>query len=215
MNSIAHYGLPIERAVFTSGRDRFRYAGAIGVDLFLSAHDEDVSAAIRHGIPAAARRPQDAIVARADLSEDEVRIALDGDSVIFSDEADKLYRREGLEAFRRSEEEMAHVPLQPGPFKPLLDKLHALRAAVGCKLRIALVTARGIPAHERALRTLLAWGIEIDELVLCAGVRKGPLLHAYGADLFFDDTRKHVDSANDCGIPAGHVPVGDGGIVTE
>lgn len=217
MNSVAHYGLPIERAVFTAGRDRFRYAQALGVDLFLSAHDEDVSAAIRFGIPSAALLPQDAIASRADsgVTEGEIRIALDGDSVIFSDEADKLYRASGLAAFRDSEEKLAKVPLQPGPFKPLLDKLHALRQAVGTKLRIALVTARGIPAHERALHTLLAWGIELDELMLCAGVGKGPLLRAYGADLFFDDTRKHVDSANDCGIPAGHVPVGEGGIVTE
>lgn len=217
MNSIAHYGLPVERAVFTAGRDRFRYARALGVDLFLSAHGEDVSAAIRYGIPSAVLLPQDAIVASEDLgiAADEIRIALDGDSVIFSDEADRLYRAEGLTAFRDSEERLAKVPLQPGPFKPLLDKLHAVRLAVGSKLRIALVTARGIPAHERALHTLLAWGIELDELMLCAGVKKGPLLRAYGADLFFDDTRKHVDSANDCGIPAGHVPFGEGGIIVE
>ena len=212
MNSIQHYGLFIEQAAFTSGRDRFEYAKAMNVSLFISANQDDAAAALSKGLPAAVFLPGQA--READF-RNELRVAFDGDSVIFSDEADRVFRENGLTAFRASEESNARVPLAGGPFKSVLEKLHELRLACPDLVRIALITARGIPAHGRAVTTLRSWGIEMDEMVFCAGSPKGEILKAFGADLFFDDTKKHVDSGHAHGVLSGYVPQGEGGIVAE
>lgn len=214
MNSIAHYGLDIERAVFSQGADRFRYAKAMGAQLFLSANSGDVRSALEHGMAAATMLPRE-----CDEHEDsnEVRIAFDGDSVLFDSEADECYQEHGLEVFRQQEMAKAHVPLGDGPMKAFLQELYALQKQfpVGeSPLRVALVTARGMPSHARVLNTLRHWGIHIDEAVFCGGACKGPILQAFGADVFFDDTHKNIDSALSCDVPSGHVPFGNGqGIV--
>jgi len=218
MNSVDHYQLNIEGAIFSKGRDRFRYATALGAQLFLSANPGDVKLALEHGIAAATILPTER---RADLEDGIVRIAFDGDAVLFSAEADECYQAHGLAEFKRSETEKADIPLGAGPFKPVLESLHMLQRELqkrfpddACPLKMALLTARGLQNHHRPIRTLRSWGITLDEVLFAAGRPKGPLLRAYGADFFVDDTQKNIASAVDCDIPSGHVPFGNGqGIV--
>lgn len=216
MNSIQHHGLNIERAVFSQGADRFRYAKALGAHLFLSTTHLDVQNAIAHGIAAATLLPSEREMEEGDGM---VRIALDGDAVIFSAEADEFYQKHGLVGFRESETANARIPLGAGPFKKFVMALQELQRCfpVGkCPVNIALVTARGLPAHERVIHTLRHWGVSVDEAFFAAGLPKGPLLEAYGADMFFDDTQKNIASARSCNVVSGHVPFGNGqGIVQE
>ncbi len=202
-------GLHIERGVFTRGRSPYRYLDALKANLFLSANETDVMGALDAKCPAARVYPES--VQAASRHANEVRIAFDGDAVLFSDEAERVYQRDGLEAFTRHETTHALLPLPPGPFKPLLEALHRLQAAAGTdvplKMRTALVTARSAPAHERAIRTLMEWNIAVDELMFLGGLDKGAFLKAFEPDFYFDDQRGHVDSAR-LHVAAGHVPFG-------
>jgi 5'-nucleotidase len=213
MNSVGHYGLDIEKAAFTSGRDRFGYAKGYEVQLFLSANADDARVALQRGIASAIMVPSEV----CDSKESGVTVAFDGDSVIFSDEADKVYKELGLSGFREHEVRNATVPLKPGPFFPVLQELHRIQSNARARehLRIAVVTARGAPAHARVLHSLRHLGVTVDEVVFCGGAPKGPLLKAAKADIFFDDTQKNIGSAVESGISSGHVPYGEGGIVQE
>lgn len=205
-NSIRHHGLGITRAVFTRGESPFRYVPAFGVHLFLSADPEDVRKALEAGYAAATILPSN--VGQNDT--DQLRIAFDGDAVLFSDEAERVFKEGGLDAFTSNEQQSAKQPLPGGPFKNFLGMLHHIQSeypADNSLIRTALVTARGAPAHERVIRTLRHWGIRIDEALFLAGKDKGPFLQAFGADIFFDDQRKHCDSARQH-VPTGHVPHG-------
>ena len=210
--SVQAHGLSsIQRSVFTQGRAPFGYLQPLGAHLFLSANAADVTEALRLGYPAAR-----VLTNSADASQDhpdEVRIAFDGDAVLFSDEAERIYQAQGLSAFVQHEVERASQPLPDGPFKPLLAALHRLQQAAqngdsgGMRLRTALVTARSAPAHERAIRTLMNWQIEVDEAMFLGGLPKGEFLKAFAADFFFDDQTGHVQSAS-AHVPAGHVSSG-------
>ena len=161
--SAAHHGLPIERGVFTRGRSPWRYLRSIRPHLFLSAHEADVRSALAAGVPAARVLPESA-PASAEFP-DEVRIAFDGDAVLFSDEAERVYRGSGLDAFQAHERERAALPLPDGPFKPFLQALHRLQQlpeAPG-RIRTALVPSRCAQAHARPLPTLLAWNMHVAE----------------------------------------------------
>jgi 5'-nucleotidase len=130
--------------------------------------------------------------------------------VLFSDEAEMVYQRDGLDAFQRHEVSRAATPLPPGPFKPLLEALHRLRQSAeagGPRLRTALVTARSAPSHERAIRTLMDWQIEVDEAIFLRGLAKGPFLREFEPDFFFDDQTGHVANAAPH-VPSGHVASG-------
>ena len=201
-------GLRLERGVFTRGRAPWRYLGPLAANLFLSVNSEDVRAALDAGFPAARVFPES--VKASESHPDEIRIAFDGDAVLFSDESEQVYQREGLAAFQRHEVEHAGRPLPPGPFKPLLEALHRLqREAPSRRMRIrtALVTARSAPAHERAIRTLMDWGVEVDEAMFLGGLPKGPFLREFEPDFFFDDQTGHCESAAEAG-PTGHVVSG-------
>ncbi|MBU3740516.1 MAG: 5'-nucleotidase, partial [Rhodoferax sp.] len=139
----------------------------------------------------------------------EVRIAFDGDAVLFSDEAERVYQAQGLSAFQAHERDKAEQPLLAGPFKPLLEALHRLQQAGTSRMRIrtALVTARSAPAHERAIRTLMDWHIEVDEAMFLGGLEKGEFLREFEPDFFFDDQTGHIESAAQH-VPAGHVASG-------
>ena len=208
-NSAASAGLRLERGVFTRGRSPYRYLDALKANLFLSANESDVMSALEAKVPAARVYPES--TQAASRHADEVRIAFDGDAVLFSDEAERVYQKDGLNAFTRHEAAHAQQPLPPGPFKPLLEALHRLQAASGTdvpvKVRTALVTARSAPAHERAVRTLMEWNIAVDEAMFLGGLDKGAFLKAFEPDFFFDDQRAHVDSAR-AHVAAGHVPFG-------
>lgn len=205
-NSIQHHGLAISRAAFTSGESPFGYISAFGADLFLSTNAEDVRKALSAGHAAAT------IVegSKSPSESGQLRIAFDGDAVLFSDESERIYREQGLEAFTEYEAQEAHNPLSGGPFKNFLTSLHQLQSlfpADRSPIRTALVTARSAPAHERVVRTFRAWGIRIDEAIFLGGKEKGPFLGAFGADIFFDDQKRHCESACQH-VATGHVPHG-------
>ena len=204
--SAQHYGLPIERGVFTRGQSPWRYLKPLDANLFLSTNEADVRSALAAGVPAARVYPHSAHA--SDAHPQEVRIAFDGDAVLFSDEAERVFRHGGLDAFQSHERTHSGTPLAPGPFKPLLEALHRLqRAGALMRIRTALVTARSAPAHERAIRTLMDWQIEVDEAMFLGGLAKGEFLREFEPDFFFDDQTGHVDSAA-AHVPAGHVAAG-------
>ena len=206
-NSGAAAELRVQRGVFTQGRPPFRYLKPLNADIFLSANASDVREALAAGFPAAHVRV-DGVLASAQ-HPDEVRIAFDGDAVLFSDASERVYQSEGLDAFQKHEVEKAEIPLEPGPFKPFLVALHRLQQAssTGMRVRTALVTARGAPAHKRAIQTLMNWNIRVDEAMFLAGLDKGEFLREFEPDFFFDDQTGHVDSAARH-VPAGHVASG-------
>ena len=205
--SAQHYGLPIQRGVFTRGESPWRYLRPLNAHLFLSTNEADVRSALGAGVPAARVYPHSA---RASSEHpDEVRIAFDGDAVLFSDEAERVFQLRGLDAFQLHERDQAATPLAAGPFKPLLLALQRLQHEPGRQMRIrtALVTARSAPAHERAIRTLMDWNIEVDEAMFLGGLPKGEFLREFEPDFFFDDQTGHVDSAA-AHVPSGHVASG-------
>ena len=211
-NSIEHYGLSIARAAFCSGESPYRYVQAFGCHLFLSTDAEDVRSALDAGVAAATFLPASKSGANIDSQKDtnQLRFAFDGDAVLFSDEAEQVYKADGLEAFTATERAAAKEPLSGGPFKSFLAALQMLQAEFpgdDSPIRTALVTARSAPAHERVIRTLRAWHIRIDESLFLGGLPKVEFLRAYGADVFFDDQRGHCDLAAEH-IATGHVPHG-------
>lgn len=210
-NSIQHHGLAITRATFTSGAPTWPYIKPFGAHLFLSADAVAVRRALEHGIAAATLLPAPAVQPAEDgRPREQIRIAFDGDAVLFDDQSERVSREDGLEAFSRHERERAHEPLPGGPFRVFLDALHRLQASYpieACPIRTALVTARSAPAHERVIRTLREWGIRLDEALFLGGRAKGPFLQAFGADIFFDDSQHNIDSAREH-VAAGHVPHG-------
>ena len=205
-NSIQHYRLDITRAAFTNGAAPWRYVEPFSADLFLSADAADVVQALDAGRAAAAIVP-----ARAeDQGREQLRIAFDGDAVLFSDEAERVYQEQGLKAFAESERGKAREPLSGGPFKNFLASLQHIQADYPPKrspIRTALVTARSAPAHERVIRTLRAWNIRIDEALFLGGLPKGAFLKTFAADIFFDDQKGHVEAAAGY-VATGHVPHG-------
>ena len=207
--SAEHHNLPITRGVFLRGRSPYGYLTPLKADLFLSANPEDVRYALEAGFPAArvyAKSPS-----ASEPHPDEVRIAFDGDAVLFSDEAERVYQERGLPAFEAHERSRAGVPLPPGPMQPFLRALHVLQRSSPpgspMRIRTALVTARSAPAHDRAVRTLMSWDIEVDEAMFLGGLDKGPFLQVFEPDFFFDDQLSHVQSASQAG-PSGHVDAG-------
>jgi len=200
-------GIKLQRGVFTQGRAPFGYLRPLRAHLFLSANAEDVREALHAGFPAA--RVLVESVKASDAFPNEVRIAFDGDAVLFSDEAERVFQAEGLDAFQLHESRKAELPLPEGPFKPLLAALHRLQMAGNASMRIrtALVTARSAPAHERAIRTLMNWNVRVDEAMFLGGLSKGEFLREFEPDFFFDDQTGHVDAAARH-VPAGHVSSG-------
>lgn len=206
-NSIQHHHLQIERATFTSGEEVWPYIRPFGAQLFLSANPRSVRQALEAGVAAATILPARGLQPR----HDQLRIAFDGDAVIFGDESERISREQGVEAFGRHERERAREALSGGPFRGFLAALHDLQMAFpagdAAPIRTALVTARSAPAHERVIRTLREWGVRLDEALFLGGRAKGPFLEAFGADIFFDDSQHNIDSARQH-VAAGHVPHG-------
>lgn len=205
-NSIEHYQLDITRAGFSGGETPYRYIGAFRAHLFLSANPSDVSKALEANCAAATLLPHEPTL----TGQGELRIAFDGDAVLFSDEAERIYQEKGLDAFSKRERDNAEKPLPGGPFKGFLAALHHVQKQFDpedCPIRTALVTARCAPTHERVVRTLRHWDIRIDEALFLGGLDKGEFLKAFRADIFFDDQRAHCESTA-AHVPTGHVPHG-------
>ena len=205
--SAAHYGLDIQRGAFTRGASPWRYLRSLKAQLFLSTNEADVRTALAAGVAAARVMPLSARASEA--HPDELRIAFDGDAVLFSDEAERVYQRDGLDAFQDHERTHALHPMAAGPFKPVLQALHRLQQAPAGSMRVrtALVTARSAPAAERAVRTLMDWQVEVDEALFLGGLAKGEFLREFEPDFFFDDQAGHIASAS-VHVPAGHVTSG-------
>lgn len=205
-NSIEHHGLQISRAAFCGGRSAHRYVAAFGAHLFLSNASEDVRQALERGVAAATLMSS----TNQPAGSGEIRFAFDGDSVLFSDQSERIYREQGLPAFDRNECSASEEPLDGGPFKSFLEELHCLQQEFGrekCPIRTALFTARAAPAHKRVIKTLRYWNIHLDEALFLGGQDKIEFLKSYGADIFFDDQQTHCEKARH-DVTTGHVPHG-------
>lgn len=210
MNSIANHKLDITRASFCGGRNVDEYSNAYQCKLFLSAEHQDVhNVIVKGGAAGLVFQPPHGY----QHDSNEVRIAFDGDAVIFSDEAERIYQEKGPEEFIDNETEKARTPLQPGPFKPFLDSLVWLQAQFvqgHSPIRIAVVTARSAPAHERAILTLRQWGITVNEMHFLGGIEKTPVLQVFKPHIFFDDQLTHIQAASK-NLPSARVPYGPSG----
>lgn len=218
-NAIKYYGLDITRAVLSSGASLAPYLTAFRTDLFLSAYEDDVQCAVDSGIAAGIictdmSRQNASSVIYTDAWKDsigiagDIRIAFDGDAVLFTDESEQIFKEKGLGAFEENEERNAQRPLEEGPFANFLRKLSNLQRELGvenCPIRTALVTSRSAPAHERVIRTLRSWNVRMDEAFFLGGVEKKEVLRAFGAQIFFDDQSIHTVSASSA-VPAARVP---------
>ena len=207
-NSIEHYGLDISRAALVGGASIAPYLGAFKTDLFLSANESDVQEAINANIASGIICDHSNLPINPDDEIPQIRIAFDGDAVIFSDESEKIFQAEGLEAFAMHEQENANNPLPEGPFAKLLKTLSLIQQQFPkdkMPIRTSLVTARNAPAHERVIRTLRAWNVRIDEVFFLGGVKKSEVLKAFNANIFFDDQPAHTDPASKL-VPSARVP---------
>jgi len=204
-NSIEHYQLPITRAAFSGGQPIAGYLQSFKVDLFLSKSVDDVQTAVDAGLAAATLyAPPDVSTA----SPEQIRIAFDGDAVLFSPESERIFKEQGLDAFQAHEQAHRFDSMQEGPFAKLLILLAKLQQqfpAERCPVRIAIVTARASPAHARVVNTLRAWGVSVDEAFFLGGVAKAEVLAAFGAHIFFDDQDVHLNTASRV-VPSGKVP---------
>jgi 5'-nucleotidase len=209
LHTIRHYGLPISRSAFTAGESVVDYLEAFDVDLFLTTNPVDAQKVIDSRACAAATL-RDVPPSRSDIPEGQVRIAFDGDAVLFSEESELVYKAEGLEAFHAAEDENQDQPLQDGPYANMLRKLSKLQERLPgriehSRIRIALVTARNSPAEMRVIKTLRSWGVHIDEAFFLGGVEKSRVLKAFKPHIFFDDQDVHLESASAL-VPSGKVP---------
>ncbi len=207
-NSIKHYGLNITRAVLASGGSLAPYLAAFKTDLFLSAYEDDVQAAINSGIAAGIICNDVAGDYNSEELIKQIRIAFDGDAVLFTDESEMIYQKEGLEAFEENERKNADKPLPQGPFAKFLKTISNIQKEFPPEkvpIRTALVTARSAPAHERVIRTLRAWNVRIDEAFFLGGISKKDVLEAFGAHIFFDDQAIHTTPASEV-VPSARVP---------
>lgn len=207
-NSLDHHDVKIIRALFTNGAPTSTYIEAFNTQLFLSSNPDEVTKVLAAGVGAATIQP---VRGGQRAEQAQIRIAFDGDAVIFSDESEVAHRDGGLEGFQKHEQQNANTPMTEGPLRPFLQILHLLQSvfpADDCPIRTALVTARGVPAHRRALNTLRSWGVRLDEVMFLGGRNKGPFLKSFGADLFFDDSKKNIEMAVDHEVPSAHVSYG-------
>jgi 5'-nucleotidase len=212
--SIQKYGLDISRAAFFSGTSPYEYIPAYNASLFLSAHEEDVQKAILAGYPAG-RVIETRIT--DDENDPELRIAFDFDGVIAGDESEAVYKTsKDLDQFHSMETQLSMVPHNPGPLQDLFWKISFLQELERKKsgedpaykrlLKIAIVTARSAPAHERMINTLKSWGISVDEAFFLGGVEKKRVLEIMKPHIYFDDQLVHLEHMDK--IPLVHIPFG-------
>ena len=144
---------------------------------------------------------------------DQIRIAFDGNAVLFVSESERIYQHEGMQVFMDNERAKADIPLQKGPFAIFLLTIAHIQELFKDKgnspIRTALVTSRNAPAHERAIKTLRKWNVHIDEAFFLGGVSKRDVLSAFGAHIFFDDQHVHADPASEV-VPSAVVQYREG-----
>ena len=215
LRSIAHYGLDISRAAFVTGQSPFNYLPAFNASLFLSANEEDVRKALACNYPAGLVLPS---VCVDDEDDAELRVAFDFDGVLADDESETVFKRNNdVDEFHAHERRHVAIPHQPGPLADLFQKLslmqrmeeRAQRRDPGYRkiLRIAIITARNAPSHERVVTTLKSWGVSANETFFLGGMNKARVLSVFKPHIFFDDQLSHLIGAGDS-IPMVHVPFG-------
>jgi 5'-nucleotidase len=212
--SIQHHKLDITRAAFVSGRSPFRYLDLFNAALFLSANERDVREAVMRGAPAGHVLPTEFV---DDVGESELRIAFDFDGIVADDSAEAIFQSSGLGAFHDAEASAAAVPMPAGPLSRFFREVAKLQQrererkeafrSYEPRLRIAIVTARNAPAHERVVTTLRDWGIEVDEVFFLGGIEKARILKEFRPHIFFDDQLGHVEGTSKL-VPSAHVPFG-------
>ena len=215
MRSVQHHGLDITRAIFMQGRSPYRFMEPLRMSLFLSANEDDVREAIRMGF-AAGR-----VVGRAvaDDGGTDLRIAFDFDGVLADDSAERFYQEGTLEAYQENESALADVPLPRGPLAAFLEKINHIQRIEDAKhdadpegyqrrVRVAVVTARSAPAHERAINSIHQWGLRVNDAFFLGGVDKGPILAVLEPHIFFDDQRRNIDTTSHL-APSVHIPFGE------
>lgn len=206
-NSIENYKLPITRGFFTGGDELTPYLAALNIDLFLTANPVDAQAAIDAGIPSAVLLT-DNIPDYEEGADNQIKIAFDGDAVLFSEESELIYKKHGLDSFAANESEHANEPMREGPFAKFLRVISDIQNSLGDEqqiIRTALITARNAPSHKRVINTLRDWNVRIDEVFFLGGISKVPILKAFGAQIFFDDQRTYTEPASAV-VPSGTVP---------
>lgn len=216
-HSIDHYGLDITRAALLSGAEVAPYLKAFKTDLFLSAYAPDVKQAVDNGVAAGMiLTGKKHANSREEIGQ--IRVAFDGDAVLFSAEAEKVFKQQGIHAFHEHEQSLVDTPLQKGPFANFLMALSSLQNIYQTQeqspIRTALVTSRSVPAHERAIKTLREWGVRVDEAFFLGGVQKRDILASFGAHIFFDDQHAHAEPASEV-VPSAVVPYREGDDPTE
>lgn len=210
-NSFKYYNLDITRAVLSSGETNFQYLPAFSADLFLSSNEKDVKEALKSGYPAGK-------IVHSQIDDDEnpeLRLAFDFDGVLADDESEKIYKEKGMDEYRTYESSKKEEPLSPGPLEPLLKKISSFQqmernyglthSDYVPKIKTSIVTARNAPAHERMIRTLNSWGIDVDSLFLLGGMDKDKILSILKPHIFFDDQMVHLENIH---APAVHIPFG-------
>ncbi|XP_073521710.1 cytosolic 5'-nucleotidase 1A isoform X2 [Phyllobates terribilis] len=213
INTINHYDLFIERFCMTGGNSPIGYLKAYHTNLYLSSDAQKVQEAIEEGIAAATIFNPSHNVS---INEDQLRVAFDGDAVLFSDESEQIVKEHGLDKFFEHEKAYENKPLAQGPLKGFLEALGKLQKKfyqkgmrMNCPIRTYLVTARSAASSgARALKTLRSWGLETDEALFLAGAPKGPMLEKIRPHIFFDDQMFHIEGAQEMGTIAAHVPYG-------
>ena len=209
LNAIRHEGLNITRSAFISGCAVSDYIADFNVDLFLTTNREDAQQVTDAGICACAILDATP-VNTYELDTDQLRIAFDGDAVLFDDSGELLYKQQGLKAFHDREARMSDLPIEKGPYADLLIKLSKLQKRLPTTLTqnpicIALVTARNAPADLRAIKTLREWGVNVDLAFFLGGLEKTAVLTTFAPHIFFDDSIKHIDAARHA-VPSALVP---------
>ena len=213
-NSIKKYGLDISRAAFTSGKSPFKYIPSFNIALFLSTDKDDVKLAIEKNYPAG-------LILNTNVNDeeddDELRIAFDFDGVLADDEAEEVYQKDGIEAFQKSEIYNSDKPLNPGLMLDFFKKLSLFQRLEEEEvkkdkkykkiIRTGIITARNAPAHERAIKTLESWNVNVDEMFFLGGIEKKRILNSFKPHLFIDDQINHLDKTIN-NIPLVHIPFG-------
>ncbi|RRR25596.1 5'-nucleotidase [Schaalia georgiae] len=221
MRSVEHHGLDITRAIFMQGRSPYRFMEPLRMSLFLSANEADVREAIRMGFAAGhvVGRAADDGRAVDDDGGTDLRIAFDFDGVLADDSSERIYQEGTLEAYQENESALADVPLPKGPLAAFLEKINHIQRIEDAnrnadpdgyerRVRVAVVTARSAPAHERAINSIRGWGLRVNDAFFLGGIDKGPVLGALRPHIFFDDQRRHVDTASRS-TPSVHIPFGE------
>ena len=215
MRSVKHHGLDITRAIFMQGRAPYRFMGPLSMSLFLSANEDDVREAMSLGFVAGH-------VVGPGVDDDggnDLRIAFDFDGVLATDSAEQVYQKSTLEDYQRNEAALADEALPRGPMADFLGKINRIQGIEDAcsardpqgfqrRVRVAVVTARSAPAHERAINSIRQWGLRVNDAFFLGGLPKGPMLEVLQPHIFFDDQRRHVDGVSPS-TPSVHIPFGE------